>query len=308
MRRIFQRCPDNPLIAPTDLPFAASAVYNPGAVDLGDEVLLLVRIEDRKGFSSVHVARSSDGVSNWQIEEEPLLQYGLPDMRYEELGCEDARITYVEEDDCYYICYVAYSGLGPAAGIARTEDFSEAERIGLTFGPSNKDTVLFPRKIGDHYMVLHRPAVGNQEHIWSAQSPDLIHWGMPHCVMFERGGPWWDGLKTGSGAPPILTDQGWLLIYHGVKEFGNMMVYRAGAALLDRDQPHKTIARSPGWVLSPEAEYETRGLMPNVVFPCGALVRGDELWVYYGAADTCVCLATAKISDLLECVQEGCIR
>ncbi|MFO7959248.1 MAG: glycosidase [Candidatus Brocadiia bacterium] len=303
---VFTRCPDNPIITADDLAVTASAVYNPGAVEYGGEVLLLVRVEERQGFSNIHVARSPDGVSDWRVEEEPLLAYGQPDMRYEQLGCEDARVTRVEGDDRFYITYVAYSGMGPAVGLAHTKDFESAERIGLIFSPNNKDTVLFPEKIRDHWWVLHRPATGQIEHIWSACSPDLIHWGTPHCVLVERGGPWWDGIKVGAGPPPIPTEEGWLLIYHGVKEFGSNMVYRAGLALLDREQPHKVLARTPGWVFGPQEEYEVKGFMPNVVFPTGCLLRGDEVWMYYGAADTSVCLATAKLSDLLDIVQEEC--
>ncbi len=303
MKPLFQRCPDNPLITRDDIPFPASAVYNPGAVEFGGEIVLLLRVEDRKGFSNVHVARSKDGITKWDIEAEPLLAYGLPNLNYEALGCEDARVTYVPEEDRYYICYVAYSSLGPAVGLAWTKDFQSAKRIGLIFSPDNKDTVMFPEKINGHWTVLHRQAGGGGEHIWSACSPDLLHWGMPHCVLPQRGGPWWDGVKVGAGSPPILTDQGWLLIYHGVKAFGGNLIYRVGLALLDREKPHRVLARSPGWVFGPEASYEVTGTMPNVVFPCGCLLRGDELWMYYGAADTSVCLATAKLSAVLSALQ-----
>ena len=303
---LFQRCPENPIITTDDLPFEASAVYNPGVVEFEGQVVLLVRVEDRSGFSSVHVARSENGVTGWEVEGQALLAYGQPGLRYEQRGCEDPRVTYIEEEDRYYICYVAYSPAGAAVGLACTEDFQEARRLGLIFAPSNKDAALFPRKFDDYWMVLHRPAAGDVENIWSARSPDLIHWGAPHCVLPERGGPWWDGVKVGAGAPPILTDEGWLLIYHGVKMFGGNMVYRAGLALLDAEEPHKVLARSPGWVFSPQASYETRGIMPNVVFPCGCLRRGDELWMYYGAADTCVCLATADLEEVLGTLrQEG---
>ncbi len=302
MHDLFTRADQNPLITCEDLPWEASAVYNPGAIQYEGRVLLLVRVEDRKGFSSIHVARSDDGVTDWDIDPSPLLEYGLPQNRYEVLGCEDARVSYIPDDDSHYITYVAYSPAGSAVGLARTRCFQRVERIGLIFSPSNKDSVLFPRKIAGHYWVLHRPAAGDIEHIWSARSPDLTHWGQPHCILVERGGPWWDGVKVGAGAPPIPTDQGWLLIYHGVKIFGGNMVYRAGLALLDNDQPHKVLARTPGWVFGPEAPYEVSGVMPNVVFPCGCLVRGDEMWMYYGAADTSVCLARAKLSEALAAV------
>ena len=103
MKSLFTRCSDNPLLVADDLPFEASAVYNPGATEFQDEVILLVRVEDRKGFSNIHVARSKDGISGWKVEPEPLLAHGEPGLRYEQLGCEDARVTYVPEDDCYYV-------------------------------------------------------------------------------------------------------------------------------------------------------------------------------------------------------------
>jgi len=106
-------------------------------------------------------------------------------------------------------------------------------------------------------------------------------------------------VKVGAGPPPILTDQGWLLIFHGVKAYGGRFIYRVGAALLDADTPHKVLARSKGAVFQAEATYELSGTAPNVVFPTGAIVRGDELWMYYGAADTSVCLATAKLTNIM---------
>jgi len=304
MEQLFKRCPDNPILTADDLPFRASAVYNPGAVEHEGEVVLLARIEDRKGFSSIHVARSRDGVGGWQVEPQPLLAYGQPDMRYEQLGCEDARVSYLADLERYYITYVAYSGVGPAVGLAHTTDFQQVERDGLIFGPNNKDAALFPERVDGHWMTLHRPAAGDIEHIWIARSPDLVHWGMPHCVLPERGGPWWDGVKVGAGPPPIKTEQGWLLIYHGVKIFGGNLVYRVGLALVELERPHRVVARSPGWVFAAEADYEVRGVMPNVVFPCGCLLRGEEVWMYYGAADSSICLATAHLPDLLDAVRD----
>jgi len=301
--KLFQRSPYNPLIDRTHLPVPASSVLNPGAVEFKGEILLLIRIEDEAGFSNIHVARSKNGVTDWKIDAVPLLEHGLPDFRYEQWGCEDARITYVAEDNTYYITYVAFSPNGSAVGLAHTRDFESVQRIGLIFGPSNKDAVMFSQKTDGKWWILHRPAAGNLEHIWSACSPDLIHWGMPHCIIPERGGPWWDGHTVGAGPPPILTKQGWLVIYHGVKQFGGNLVYRAGLALLDLDRPHKVIARCRGWVFEPEMHYETSGVTPNVVFPSGCVVRGDEVWMYYGAADTCICLATAKLSELLAIVE-----
>ena len=158
---------------------------------------------------------------------------------------------------------------------------------------------MFPHRFGQRWAMLHQPDAGGIEHIWSAYSPDLIHWGQQHCVLPEGGGPTWDAVKVGAGPPPVLTDQGWLLFYHGVKSYGGRLIYWVGVALLDRDQPHKAIARALQSVFCAEEPYELSGLVPNVVFPTGLLVRGQELWMYYSAADTCICLATAKIADVL---------
>jgi predicted GH43/DUF377 family glycosyl hydrolase len=131
-----------------------------------------------------------------------------------------------------------------------------------------------------------------------------MYWSAPGVLLPERGGPWWDGLRVGVGAPPIKTKEGWLLIYHGVKEAAGHPIYRLGLALLDLENPRKVIARSSDWCFGPQAEFETHGLVPNIVYTCGAIPRGDELWMYYGAADTVVGLAITKIQTLLDFVQE----
>jgi len=305
MKPLFQRAQNNPILTPASLPFPAAAVLNPGATEQNGQVVLLLRVENLAGYSSIHVARSRDGLTGWQIEPEPILRYGQAQWRYEEYGCEDARVTYLAEEKLWYITYTAYSPAGAAVAIAHSDDLVTAHRIGLIFSPNNKDAALFPHRFDGRWAVLHRPDAGGIEHIWSAYSPDLIHWGEPHCVLPEGGGAAWDADKVGAGPPPILTEQGWLLLYHGVKAYGGRLIYRTGAALLDRDRPNKVVARSPCWIFQAEAPYELSGLAPNVVFPTGLLLRGEELWMYYGAADTYVCLATAKLTDVLK-VLEGC--
>ncbi len=196
--RLFDRCSDNPIISPLDLPFQAAAVLNPGATQQDDEVVLLLRVENHAGYSSIHVARSKNGVDDWEIESKPLLRYGEPGWRYEQWGCEDARITYLPEEKRWYITYTAYSHAGAAVALARTEDFERTERIGLIVSPNNKDAVLFGKKFGERWAVLHRPDAGGIEHIWSAYSRDPVHWGEPHCVLPELTGPAWDGVKVGA--------------------------------------------------------------------------------------------------------------
>ncbi|MBE0536496.1 MAG: glycosidase [Phycisphaerae bacterium] len=298
-QEIFHRSPHNPILTPHDLPFRAVGVLNPGAAERDGEVILLLRVENVNGISDIYRARSRNGATDWQIDKEPVLRHGLKEWHYEEWGCEDARVTYVPEDACWYVTYVAFSQMGPAVAIARTTDMENFERLCLLGATNDKDGVLFPARFGGDYAILHRPDAGGYQHIWSAYSRDLIRWGEPHVVLQERGGPEWDAVRVGAGPPPIRTAKGWLLIYHGVKTYGAGPLYRAGVALLDSDVPYKVVARSHEFVFQPEAPYELSGLLPNVVFPTGALIRGDEIWMYYGAADRCVGLATAKLSDLL---------
>jgi len=308
MKPLFKRVEENPILKPQDMPVPAAAVMNPGATEQGGEVVLLLRVEDRAGMSSIHVARSKDGLSDWRIEAEPILKHGDPRYRYELWGCEDARVTYLQEEKQWYITYTAYSPAGAAVAVARSKDLVTAERIGLIFSPNNKDAALFSRRFDGRWAVLHRPDAGGIEHIWSAYSPDLVHWGEPHCVLPEGGGSAWDALKVGAGPPPVLTDEGWLMIYHGVKRYGSALVYRVGLALLHKDLPHMLVARSPDWIFQAEESYELTGLIPNVIFPAGLLLRGEELWMYYGAADTCVCLATAKLKDVLAVLDDPAAR
>ena len=303
-RELFHRHPANPIILPRHAPTPAAAVLNPGVAEVNGETILLVRVEDRRGLSHLRVARSANGVDNWRWDDHPLLYPNQdPDCPYEEWGCEDARITQMT-DTSWIISYTAASRYGPAVALATTADFCTVERLGIVLSPNNKDCIIFPDMFEEKWLMLHRPVAGDQEHIWYASSNDLTHWSHPGILIPERGGPWWDGLKLGAGAPPIRTEEGWLLIYHGVKGVAGNLLYRLGLALLDPQNHRRVIARTADWVFSPDAEYERRGDAPNVVYTCGALLRGDEVWMYYGAADYCICLATAKLSDLLRAVHE----
>lgn len=304
MREIFRRSRYNPIISIDKLPIDAHAVLNPGATEHGGDVVLLLRVEDFSGLSSIYAARSKNGVTDWRIENKPILKYGDPRWHYEEWGCEDARITYVPEKSKWYITYTCYSPAGAAVGLACTDDFSDIERVGLIFSPNNKDAVLFPESFDGRWAALHRPeAGGGIENIWIAYSRDFIYWGEPHVVLLEGTGPAWDAVKVGSGPPPIAVPQGWLLIYHGAKYYAGALVYSAGAVILDRSRPYRVIAGANHSIFSSMAPYEQMGLVPNTVFPTGALLRGDELWMYYGAGDTSICLAVANINDLLNVLQ-----
>lgn len=299
----FTRCAQNPLLTPDDLPISANSVLNPGVAEVDGEVLLLLRIELKRGTSQIRVARSANGVDNWRIEDQPLLAPDLPEYPYEEWGCEDPRVTQMSPNE-WLIAYAAYSRHGPAVALAKTSDFEVVRRLGIVLAPTNKDATVLPRLPSGDWIMLHRPVTGGQEEIWYAVADqDVAHWTNPGILFPVHGGPWWDGLRIGVGAPPILTDRGWLLIYHGVKQMGADPVYRLGLALLDKDDPRKTLLRASEWVFAPEMPYERHGQVSNIVFTCGAILRGDEVWMYYGAADTVVGLAIAKLSDLLDFVE-----
>jgi predicted GH43/DUF377 family glycosyl hydrolase len=303
-RELFARSEMNPLITRRDMPYCCNTVFNPGATRIGGEVLLLLRVEDLEGRSHLTVARSADGVNNWRIETKPLMHPREQGTPYEDYGVEDPRLTYLEDIDKWVIAYTAYSPMGAGVALAATEDFRSVERFGLVLAPNNKDAAIFPRKIGGKYWMLHRPAAGQIEHIWLTECNDLIHWGHPWMVVCERGGPWWDGHRVGANGVPIETEEGWLVLYHGVKQFPGGPTYRMGAALLDLEDPRRLVARLPYWILGPHETYETGGEVPNVIFSNGHVQDGDTLHVYYGAADSSVCLASGSVSEILEALGE----
>jgi beta-1,4-mannooligosaccharide/beta-1,4-mannosyl-N-acetylglucosamine phosphorylase len=186
--------------------------------------------------------------------------------------------------------------------VSKTSDFKTFEKVAIASEPTNRNMVLFPEKIGGMYVRLDRPfQPGGQGHIWMCDSPDLIHWGNPKCILESRRFAWDQG-KIGPGAPPIKTDDGWLVIYHGTTPRCNGLIYKAGVALLDLDDPSRVIARGKEYLMAPSEDYERVGDVPNVVFVTSAIpdFEKDEMRLYYGAADTSFCLATARISDLIE--------
>ena len=303
---LFQRYPGNPLLSAADWPYAAHTVFNPGATHLpSGETLLLVRVEDRRGISHLTAARSGDGISGWRIDSEPTFS-AQPEQYPEELwGVEDARIVRLETLDCFAVTYTAYSRAGPLVALATTNDFCTFERHGAIMSPEDKDAALFPRQFDGRWALIHRPVPnlsGAKANMWLSFSPDLRNWG-DHSVLLEaRDGAWWDAGKIGLSPQPIETDEGWLVIYHGVRNTPAGALYRVGLALLDLDDPRRVLRRGEEWVVGPSATYEVTGDIPNVVFPCGAVLNhsSGELRMYYGAADTCVGLMTARIGDILD--------
>jgi predicted GH43/DUF377 family glycosyl hydrolase len=302
---LFERHPANPIITARDLPYMANTVFNPAATTLGGETVLLLRVEDRRGLSHLTVARSRDGVTNWRIDPEPSLM-GDPEHFPEELwGIEDPRATYLKEQQRWIIAYTSFSRGGPLVSLAATEDFGHFQRLGPVMPPEDKDAAMFPVRFKGRWAMLHRPfstavAGADGAHIWISWSPDLRHWGDHHILIRSRRGGWWDANKIGLSPPPLQTSEGWLILYHGVRRTASGSLYRLGLALLDLDDPVKVIARSSEWVFQPERNYERSGDVDNVVFPCGWIEKDGLLHIYYGAADSCVALATAKVPELLD--------
>ena len=307
-RELFIRHPNNQIFTVDDLPYPAHTIMNPAAALFHNKTLLLARVEDRRGFSHLTKAISDDGISNWKVDSRPTLE-SEPDEHPEELwGIEDPRITWLEEKGKWAVTYTAYSRGGPLVALALTDDFVHFDRLGPVTPAFDKDAALFPRRINGKWALIHRPITTNYvpgSHIWLSYSDDLIHWGDRRVLMHARRGGWWDGGKIGLSAPPLETAAGWLMLYHGVRQTAAGAIYRVGLALLDLEDPHHILHRSDEWIFGPREWYERVGDVADVVFPCGWIYdpKTGLVKMYYGGADTCIALATAKLSELLDYVK-----
>lgn len=238
-------------------------------------------------ISHIRLARSKDGV-HFTVDAQPWI---APDDAFDGYGVEDARVTQIE--DQYYINYTAVSPFGIATKLVTTSDFKGMEHLGMIFPPPNRDVTIFPQRINGEYVCYHRPmpSMGGL-HIWSATSPDLRSWGNHQVVLTSKPGDWTGG-RVGGGAPPVLIDAGWLSIYHAADKQDR---YCLGAFITDRDDPTRVIKLYEDPIFVPDAPYETNGFFGKVVFTCGAVKRGNELLVYYGAADEHTALATVDLA------------
>jgi len=299
--QLFHRHPHNPILTAANWPYPVHTVFNPGATRLPDgTTLLLCRIEDRRGLSHLSAARSANGVDGWIIDKEPTLR-ASPETHPEELwGIEDPRITFVEELGKYVIAYTAFGRPGPGVALALTKDFRTFERRGIVMQPDDKDAALLPRRINGGFALIHRPLSDSGAHVWISHSPDLTNWGTHRPLLLARKGGWWDANKVGLSPPPIETPEGWLMLYHGVRQTASGSLYRLGVALFTLDF-ERCIARGGSWIFGPEADYERAGDVANVTFPCGLTIGadGDTIHLYYGAADTSIGLATGSIRELV---------
>ncbi len=298
----FRRYEGNPILTPEIWPYKVSSVFNPGAVKFNGKILLLVRVEDRQGYSHLTVAESKNGKTNWEINKSSSIA-AETEKGEAILGLEDPRIVWMEERQEYIITCVSFfkgvAGTPPGISLISTKNFSDFERLGQKLIPPNKDASLFPKTIKGYYALINRPVVDGREDVWVSFSKDLEFWGKSR-VLLTTGNRSWDCHKVGLGPPPIDTANGWLIIYHGTRMTASGALYQIGLALLDSDL--KVIRQSRDWVFGPREYYERVGAVNNIVFPCGAIVdeETNELLVYYGAADSVVALAIADLNDVLD--------
>lgn len=295
------RYSQNPII-PRDLIPSSNSIFNSAVVPFEDKFAGVFRCDDKRRQMNLHRGFSQDGI-HWKINEEPI-EWRCNDPEIAQFQYRyDPRVTWLE--DRYYITWCnGYHG--PTIGVGYTHDFQSFTQIENAFLPFNRNGVLFPRKINGHYVILSRPSDNGHTpfgDIFISQSPDLIHWGQHRFVMGASHG--WQATKIGAGPIPIETQEGWLLLYHGVITSCNGFVYSFGAALLDLDQPWKVLYRGAPYLLSPQTKYECVGDVPNVVFPCATLFdrSSGRLAIYYGGADTVTALAFAYIDEIIDFIK-----
>ena len=290
-----KRFSENPIIKPIKKnKWECGAVFNCATVFDGEMVHLLYRAigEYDTYISRLGYAFSIDGF-NFERSDKPVFE---PKEKYERFGCEDPRVTQI--DNKFYITYTAlssraWSGKGNRVALATTMDFRSFERHGIILPDmENKDAVIFPEKVKGKYVMYHR----TMPNIWIGYSDNLKEWYGHKIVMSPRE-ELWDCKKIGAGPPPIKTEQGWLLFYHGVDE---QRVYRLGVALFDLNDPARLIARQEEPILEPEEPWELKGDVPMVVFNCGAIEKDGMYYVYYGGADTVIGVATVSIKEALD--------
>ncbi len=303
---LLKRHEDNPLIVPADFPHGpADAVFNCGQTMLGGTTVLLVSVVPANGpRPNIWVARSEDGL-HFTFDDQPLFERSdIPGIRELDRHIIDPRVTKIGED--YYI--VRPTGSVVVGLMYKTRDFRTVEFVDCIALAHNRVPCLFPEKISGYYWKIDRPSIGkppdNPGGMWTSRSPDLIHWGH-YRPLLGPFGPW-AGHKIGP-TPPIRTEAGWLEIIHGVSRNCSTTRYSLGAVLLDLNDPTRIVGRLGSYLITPEAPYELQGRTPDVIFTCGAIADLDQrrLRVYYGGADTVICLATGDMDEIIDACRKG---
>jgi beta-1,4-mannooligosaccharide/beta-1,4-mannosyl-N-acetylglucosamine phosphorylase len=302
---VIWRYSGNPVI-PRDLIPTSNSIFNSAVVPYNGQFAGVFRCDNQAREMNIHSGRSVDGIT-WELEPDPIEFQGDDPEVTRLMYRYDPRVCWIE--DRYYVTWCnGYHG--PTIGVGYTHDFHTFYQLENAFLPFNRNGVMFPRRIGGKYAMFSRPSDNGHTpfgDIFYSESPDMEHWGHHRWVMGTRDG--WQSTKIGAGPIPIETDEGWLLIYHGVLTSCNGFVYSFGAALLDLEQPWKVIARGRPYLLSPQRIYEQVGDVPNVAFPCAALVDAPSgrMAIYYGGADTVTCLAFAYVHEVVEFVKANAL-
>ncbi len=340
----FTRCPENPIVTPGLYPWRMATVFNPGVLyDEGRFYMYERTAGELRPFKCfIGLLESDDGVHFSHVSDQPVF---TPAMAGSEHGSvQDPRV--VRLDDAYYMTYAfrpyawhtSPTGLGvpeswlpeiqgvsfkpeenqTRSGIAVSRDRVHWEHLAWATPPEidDRDVILFPERIGGRYALLRRPLsfvgtdTGHGTDLPAVRisfSDDLVEWTEPELVAAPEQP--WEGNRIGGATPPVRTDAGWLVLYHGVEDVRpetRGVCYRLGAMLLDLDDPRRVLARTREPIFEPEAYYERFGLyIPNVVFPTGNVVVDGVLWLYYGCCDTCIGLATCPLDALLDHVLGG---
>ena len=302
---VIKRYEKNPILTRDDIPYPVATVHNAGVTKYNGCYIMLFRSHLTNGRSILGLARSADGY-RFKADKTPFMTPSDSGVfrEYEEYGVEDPRITFIDGE--YLVTYSAYSRHGVRIGLAKTADFEKIERFALITEADYRNVVIFPETFNGLYARLDRPhSEISPWSVWISYSPDLRYWGDAKVII--KPVPYhWDQMKIGPGAPPFKTEQGWLNIYHGVFPTMAGSVYRLGAALHDLNDPARVIGVSDHWILQPEEPYEIGGYVPNVVFTCGAVPEDDgTVKIYWGGADTVMCVGTAQIHDLVKLCLEN---
>ncbi|MCR4576710.1 MAG: glycoside hydrolase family 130 protein [Clostridiales bacterium] len=301
---VLWRYSNNPIVQRNAIP-CSNSIFNSAVVPFKGEFAGVFRVDDKRREMRIHSALSKDGF-NWNIDHEPWV---LLNERAKEVGPfiygYDPRCCQIDGEYIVTWCNCYH---GPTIGVAKTEDFRTYYQLENAFLPFNRNGVMFPEKINGNYAMLSRPSDNGHTpfgDIFYSESPDLCYWGKHRHVMGTRGS--WQSTKVGAGPIPIKTDEGWLLFYHGVLTSCNGFVYHFGAALLDLDQPWKVIYRTEPYLLSPQMPYEQIGDVPNVTFPCAALADADtgRIAIYYGGADTVICMCFGQVDEIVDFVKHN---
>jgi len=294
---------ENPIINRNPIEGVAR-IFNSAVVPYEGGFIGVFRGEQTNGVPYIYLGRSEDGL-NWNFEKEKINFVDENGKVYNPVYAYDPRLVKVE--DTYYIIWCT-DFYGASIGLAKTTDFKTFIRLDNPFIPFNRNAVLFPEKINNNYVMLSRPSDSGHTpfgDIFLSESPDLTYWGKHKHVM-GKSSNWWENVKIGGGAAPIKTDEGWLLIYHGVTGTCNGFVYSIGGAILDLKNPSIVKYRCNTTLITPQEWYEERGFVPNVCFPCAALCDADtgRMAIYYGAADSYVCVAYTTLDIITDYIKE----